>query len=392
MTAADCRDHLDTFAMTLLVACCAFWGFQQILIKFAGREIPPLWQASVRMGGATALLWLWCQIRGVKLFNRDGSLGGGLLVGLLFAAEFCFIYLGLQHTSASRLTVFLYTSPFWVALLLPRFVAAETMRRLQWIGMAIAFSAVGLAFSEAFLHGSAPGQWKGDAMGLAAGMFWGLTTVAIRSTRVATVVAEKALFYQLGVTAAVCPLLSLALGETWGFDYSGLAWGAVFLQTAVGAFATAQLVDKTGMSVLVAMVVGAAVAAALGALIALPALRLSGIYLALATLAFAVMFENVLVPLEAVSGPTRQLKVPRPLLAGIDFANNRAFLLLCTALLALVAGIVLLIRNGTTGRALTAMRSSELGVASLGLSTGRLKVIAFAVSAAIETRSLRALA
>ncbi|MCB2018640.1 MAG: DMT family transporter [Hydrogenophaga sp.] len=238
MTAADRKDHLDTFAMTLLVACCAFWGFQQILIKFAGREIPPLWQASVRMGGATALLWLWCQIRGVKLFNRDGSLGGGLLVGLLFAAEFCFIYLGLQHTSASRLTVFLYTSPFWVALLLPRFVAAETMRRLQWIGMAIAFSAVGLAFSEAFLHGSAPGQWKGDAMGLAAGMFWGLTTVAIRSTRVATVVAEKALFYQLGVTAAVCPLLSLALGESWGFDYSGLAWGAVFLQTAVGAFAS----------------------------------------------------------------------------------------------------------------------------------------------------------
>ncbi|MCB2038947.1 MAG: DMT family transporter, partial [Ottowia sp.] len=112
------------------------------------------------------------------------------------------------------------------------------MRRLQWIGMAIAFSAVGLAFSEAFLHGSAPGQWKGDAMGLAAGMFWGLTTVAIRSTRVATVVAEKALFYQLGVTAAVCPLLSLALGESWGFDYSGLAWGAVFLQTAVGAFAS----------------------------------------------------------------------------------------------------------------------------------------------------------
>ncbi len=152
---------------------------------------------------------------------------------------------------------------------------------------------------------------------------------------------------------------------------------------AVGAFATAQLVEKTGMSVLVAMIVGAVIAAALGALIALPALRLSGIYLALATLAFAVMFENVLVPMEAISGPTRQLKVPRPLLAGIDFANNRAFLLLCTALLALVAGIVLLIRNGTTGRALTAMRSSELGVASLGLSTGRLKVIAFAVSAAI---------
>ncbi|WP_066261643.1 DMT family transporter [Hydrogenophaga flava] len=238
MTAVQRKDHLDTFAITVLVACCAFWGFQQILIKFAGREIPPLWQASVRMAGATALLWLWCQLRGVKLFNSDGSLKGGLIVGLLFAAEFCLIYLGLQHTSASRLTVFLYTSPFWVAVLLPRFVPSEKLRKIQWIGLVIAFSAVGIAFSEAFLHGSAPGQWKGDAMGLAAGMFWGLTTIAIRTTKVATIQAEKSLFYQLSVTATVCPLLSLALGETWSFDYSALAWGSVFLQTAVGAFAS----------------------------------------------------------------------------------------------------------------------------------------------------------
>jgi drug/metabolite transporter (DMT)-like permease len=75
-------------------------------------------------------------------------------------------------------------------------------------------------------------------MGLAAGMLWGLTTLAIRTTKIATAAAEKSLFYQLGVTAAVTPLLSLALGETWSFDYSAMAWGSVFLQTAVGAFAS----------------------------------------------------------------------------------------------------------------------------------------------------------
>jgi len=236
--APERKAHLDTFAITLLVACCAFWGFQQILIKFASREIPPLWQASIRMWGATALLWLWCQYRGVSLFKRDGTLWGGLLVGLLFAGEFCFIYLGLTHTSASRLTVFLYTSPFWVAVLLPRFVKSEQLRRVQWIGLCLAFAAVAVAFSEAFLHGSAPGQWIGDTMGLAAGMLWGLTTLAIRTTKIATAAAEKSLFYQLGVTAAVTPLLSLALGESWGFGYSAMAWGSVFLQTAVGAFAS----------------------------------------------------------------------------------------------------------------------------------------------------------
>lgn len=233
------KPHLDTLAITLLVLCCSFWGFQQILIKSTVGEIPPLWQASLRMGGATVLLWLWCQLRGVKLFARDGTLTGGLLAGLLFAGEFCFIYLGLQHTSASRLTVFLYTSPFVVALLLPRVVPSETLKRMQWIGLMIAFAAVAIAFSEGFLHSSpVAGQWRGDAMGLAAGIFWGLTTLTIRSTRLSDASAEKTLFYQVGVTALVMPLLSLALRETWSLDYSAQAWTSLGLQTAVGAFAS----------------------------------------------------------------------------------------------------------------------------------------------------------
>lgn len=239
ITTAVRKPHLDTLAIGLLVLCCAFWGFQQILIKSTVGEIPPLWQASLRMGGATLLLWLWCQARGVTLFARDGTLKGGLLAGLLFAGEFAFIYLGLMHTSASRLTVFLYTSPFVVALLLPRVVPSETLRRMQWIGLVIAFAAVAIAFSEGFLHSSpVAGQWRGDAMGLAAGIFWGLTTLTIRSTQLSDASAEKTLFYQVGVTALVMPPLSLALGETWSFSYSAQAWTSLGLQTAVGAFAS----------------------------------------------------------------------------------------------------------------------------------------------------------
>ena len=238
-TAPIRKPHLDSLAITLLVLCCAFWGFQQILIKSTVDEVPPLWQASMRMAGATLLLWLWCQARGVPLFSRDGTLKGGLLAGLLFAAEFCFIYLGLQHTSASRLTVFLYTSPFVVALLLPRVVPSETLKRMQWIGLVIAFAAVAIAFSEGFLHSSpVAGQWKGDAMGLAAGILWGLTTLTIRATTLANASAEKTLFYQVGVTALVAPVLSLALGETWSLNYSAQAWGSLALQTTVGAFAS----------------------------------------------------------------------------------------------------------------------------------------------------------
>jgi drug/metabolite transporter (DMT)-like permease len=233
----DRKHHLDTLAITSLLVCCLFWGFQQILIKTTVGEVPPLWQAALRFVGATVLLVLWCVLRKVPLFERDGSLRAGLLAGLLFAAEFTCIYLGLRDTTASRLTVFLYTSPFVVALLLPRFVPTEKLRPVQWIGLLVAFVAVAVAFSEGFGH-TTPRQLRGDALALAAGTLWGLTTLVIRSSRLGSVSAEKTLMYQVGVTALVAPLLSLALGETWSLQYSSQAWGSIILQTAIGAFAS----------------------------------------------------------------------------------------------------------------------------------------------------------
>ena len=175
------KNHLDTLAISLLLASCLFWGFQQILIKTTVGEVPPLWQAALRFIGATLLLWLWCLVRGVKLFERDGTLRAGLLAGALFAAEFSCIYLGLRDTTASRLTVFLYTSPFVVAILLPRLVPAEKLRPVQWTGLVIAFIAVAVAFSEGFSGETTSRQLRGDALALAAGVLWGLTTLVIRA-------------------------------------------------------------------------------------------------------------------------------------------------------------------------------------------------------------------
>jgi drug/metabolite transporter (DMT)-like permease len=232
------KQHLDALAISLLIACCAFWGFQQILIKAIVGEVPPLWQAALRFFGATVLLFAWCAWRGVKLFQRDGTLKAGLLAGTLFASEFTCIYLGLRDTAASRLTVFLYTAPFVVAVLLPRLVPAEKLRPVQWAGLVIAFAAVALAFSEGFTGHSTARQLRGDALALVAGVLWGLTTLVIRGSKMASASAEKTLFYQVGVTAVVAPLMSLVLGEKWSLDYSGLAWTSIALQTVIGAFAS----------------------------------------------------------------------------------------------------------------------------------------------------------
>jgi branched-subunit amino acid ABC-type transport system permease component len=152
---------------------------------------------------------------------------------------------------------------------------------------------------------------------------------------------------------------------------------------ATGAFATAQLVSRTNMSVLLAIVIGAVIAAAVGALVALPALRLGGIYLALGTLAFAVMFEYLIAPQPWASGANKTLKVPRPTLFGIDFGNDKNYLYLCMVLLAIFGGAVLLIKFGTTGRFMAAMRGSETAARSLGINPATAKITAFALSGAV---------
>ena len=236
------RLQLDFLAIALLLACCVFWGFQQVLVKATLPEVPPVLQASLRFMGATVLLWLWCRARGVALFGSDGTLKAGVIAGLLFCAEFVCIYVGLQHTSASRLTIFLYTAPFWVALLLPLFVKTERLALMQWLGLLLAFAAVAFALQDGLSQNKVSDTsamwWLGDALALAAGALWGLTTVVIRSSSLIKISPEKLLFYQVAISAALLPLVSLQLGESWDMHWSALATTSIVLQTVVGAFAS----------------------------------------------------------------------------------------------------------------------------------------------------------
>jgi drug/metabolite transporter (DMT)-like permease len=229
------KTHLDGIAVSLLVVCCLFWGAQQVLIKATLSELPPFYQASLRFIGATALLMLWCKWRKIPLWGRDGSLKPGIIAGLLFAVEFSAIYMGLQFTSASRLTVFLYTSPFWVAVLVPLWVPAEKIGKWQWLGLILAFCGVTLALFDGFKSTQA-GYWKGDLLALVGGLGWGLTTVVIRTSVLAKLSAEKLLFYQIAISAALLPVVSLVVGEKWQHAWSSFAISSMLIQTVLGAF------------------------------------------------------------------------------------------------------------------------------------------------------------
>jgi drug/metabolite transporter (DMT)-like permease len=236
---SDRHHQLDTRAITLVVVCTALWGVNQVAAKVALVEIPPLLQAGVRSLGAVGLLVAFARLRGIAVWDRDRTLAPGLLAGALFAVEFACIFIGLQHTSASRMAVFIYLSPFVVALGMPLIAPAERLDRWQLLGLAAAFGGVVWAFAGGFTAPSAgPRQWFGDALGLAAALLWGLTTLVLRGSRLSSAVPEKTLLYQLGVSGlALCAASPLA-GEAWPAQLSGRSLWPLAFQTVVVSFAS----------------------------------------------------------------------------------------------------------------------------------------------------------
>jgi len=234
------HSRLDTRAVALLLACCITWGLAQVAAKVALADIPPLTQAALRSAGAALLVLAWSRWRGIALFERDGTLPGGLLAGTLFAAEFGCIFVGLQFTTASRMVVFIYLAPFFVAALMPWVARGERMTALQWVGLTVAFSGVAWAFAEAFAPTATapPKQWIGDALGVAAALFWAMTTLCIRATRLGPAVAEKTLLYQLAVSAAALALAALVAGEPWPQHWSAPAVRSLAFQTVIVTFAS----------------------------------------------------------------------------------------------------------------------------------------------------------
>jgi drug/metabolite transporter (DMT)-like permease len=203
---------LDLKAIVLLTILCASWGMQQVTIKIANQGISPILQSGIRSIGAAILVWIWMAVRREPLFKKDGTLWWGIGAGILFAGEFILIYRGLVFTNASRAVIFLYMSPFVVALGSQLFIPGEHLKKFQVIGLCCAFTGIIIAFKESLSFPTYK-MLIGDCMLASAAVLWGAATVMIKATPLAGIAHGKTLFYQLGVSALVLPAASSAVGE-----------------------------------------------------------------------------------------------------------------------------------------------------------------------------------
>lgn len=201
--------ELDARAATVLLGCCLIWGVGLVMVKLANAGISPVLSAALRSAVAGVVLLLWAWFRGIALFSRDGTLSAGIVCAIFFALEFIALYLGLAETPAARGTIFLHSAPFVAAIGEHFFVPGHRLSGTRVAGLLAAFAGMVVALAE----GSGGGTLRGDILCFLGGVFWGLTTVVIRASRLRSAPAEKTLLYQLAASAPIMFGWSLAVGE-----------------------------------------------------------------------------------------------------------------------------------------------------------------------------------
>ncbi len=232
------RKPLDAMAVGLMLMLCVIWGLQQVAVKLAAPHMGAIMQIGLRSLVAALMVSGLIGWRGEKLDLRDGTLLPGIAAGVLFALEFLFVALGLQYTTASHMSVFLYTAPIFTVLGLHWSIAGERLGPMQWAGALAAFAGIAVAFSNGFAAQSR--GWGdmliGDALGVLGGIFWAATTVLIRRSSLSEAPPATTLLYQLGTCGVILLTIAALNGQAASSAFTGIVWGSLFFQSVIVAF------------------------------------------------------------------------------------------------------------------------------------------------------------
>lgn len=234
------RKPVDPAAAAITVALCLTWGAQQVAIKAIGDAVDPMMQVALRSATAAALVWVFGRVIVRESWLPNLWCRSGLIVGLLFAAEFLCIAQGLPWTTASHMAVFLYTAPLFAAIGLHMRLPEERLGLWQWLGIGIAFTGIAMTFLAGGRDSGRPSDLTlgllGDAIGLLAGAAWGLTTVTVRSSKLSEAPASQTLYYQLMGAALVLLPLALLDGKGRFSAFNGIVWTSLIFQTVAVSF------------------------------------------------------------------------------------------------------------------------------------------------------------
>jgi len=235
MVISESKDYLDLKAVVFLFILTLLWGFNFSTIKYLNQGISPVFASTLRSIIASVFGVAYCFWRREKLFHTDIRLFHGLMVGLLFGLEFACIYFGMLYTDAARSVVFVYLSPFVVAVGAHFFLKGDRLTLLKMMGLILAFAGIVTVF------GGRPKTAKttmifGDLLEITAAFLWGATTLYIKKFMAEKVQPIHTFLYQLFFSIPILLAVSLILEPKWIIKIDVSIVALLIYQSVIVAF------------------------------------------------------------------------------------------------------------------------------------------------------------
>ena len=229
------KDYLDIKAIIILLILTLLWGFNYPAIKYSNQGISPVFASTLRSIIASIFGVIYCIKKKERLFHTDIMLFHGFMVGLLFGLEFACIYFGMLYTDATRSIIFVYLSPFVVAVGAHFFLRGDRLTFLKILGLVMAFTGIFMVF------GGRPKTAKttmliGDILQIIAAFFWGATTLYIKRFMAGKVHPINTFLYQLFFSIPILFLVSLFVEPKWVYRIDTYIVASLFYQSVIIAF------------------------------------------------------------------------------------------------------------------------------------------------------------
>jgi drug/metabolite transporter (DMT)-like permease len=233
--AGESRDYLDLTAIMTITILTLLWGLNHTAIKYSTQGVSPIFASALRSVIASICGVIYCLRKGERIFHTDIMLFHGFMVGLLFGVEFACIYFGLLFTDAARSVVFVYLSPFVVAVGAHFFLKGDRLTALKMLGLVLAFSGIFIVF-----HGrpeaAKPTMFIGDILELIAAFLWGATTLYIKRFMAEKVHPINTFLYQLFFSIPILLVVSLILEPRWIYGINPYIVASIIYQSVIVAF------------------------------------------------------------------------------------------------------------------------------------------------------------
>jgi drug/metabolite transporter (DMT)-like permease len=237
MSGTISKDYLDFKAVAVIITLTLLWGFNYPAIKISNQGISPVFASALRSIIACICGVIYCLCMKRKLFHKDIMLFHGFMVGLLFGLEFACIYVGLLHTDAARSVVFVYLSPFVVAVGAHFFIRGDRLTFLKVLGLILAFFGVVIVF-QGRPKVAKQTMLFGDILQIMAAFLWGATTLYIKKFMAAKIHPINTFLYQLFFSIPILLAVSLMLEPHWISKIDLTVGVALFYQSIIVAFAS----------------------------------------------------------------------------------------------------------------------------------------------------------